>query len=174
MLASSNSWNTLTKTFLHLPNRDPSWTWPPDEAPYRPPTQTASDSGYGTPPVTGQDPTTQPSTTNPPKVDPTLPAPTLGQVAYNAKTFKAVIPMTVLPDNKGDSTIFYLQRPGQAAVESFSIRASNSTSTSITISLDANGTPPIPGDYVLWAAFKNRNGSGVGPSSGSVKLTLTD
>ena len=82
--------------------------------------------------------------------------------------------MTVPIENKGDSTVFYLQRTGQIAIESFSIEASHSTSTSITISLAEKGKPPIPGDYVFWAAFKNRNGSGVGPASGSVKLTITD
>jgi penicillin-binding protein 1A len=82
--------------------------------------------------------------------------------------------MTVSLGNKGDSTIFYLQRPGQAAIENFPIEASNAASTSISISLAENGKPPILGDYVFWAAFQNRNGSGVGPPSGSVKLTLTD
>ena len=164
MLASQNSSNTLTKTFLNLPNRDPSWPWPPNEAPYRPPTAMA--------PV--PDPTLQPPISSPPQVDPTLPSPTLGPVDYDAKTSISKIPMTVPLDNKGDSTIFYLQRPGQAAIESFPIKASNSAATSISISLAENGKPPIPGDYVFWAAFQNRNGSGVGPPSGSVKLTLTD
>lgn len=177
MLASSKSRNTLTKTFLNLPSRDPSWIWPSNEAPYRPPTATVSDSVSGTDPLDPtdpSDPTTQPPTGSPPRqVDPTLPSPTLGQIAYNAKTFKAVIPMTVSQENKKDSTIFYLQRPGQTAIE-IPIRASNSVSTSISISLSDNGKPPTPGDYVIWAAFQNRNGSGVGPPSGRVKLTLTD
>ncbi|HWQ42738.1 MAG TPA: PBP1A family penicillin-binding protein [Desulfosporosinus sp.] len=168
-LASSKSTNTLTKTFLHLPTRDRSWTWPSNEAPYRPPSETVSESESETVP----DPTTQPPTGSSPQVDATLPSPTLGQIAYNKKTFKATIPMTVPPENKGDSTIFYLQRPGQTAIE-IPINASGSVSTSISISLDDNGKPPIPGDYVIWAAFQNRSGSGVGPPSGSVKLTLTD
>ena len=164
MLASSKSSNTLTKTFLNLPSRDPSWTWPSNEAPYRPPTETAS----------VPDPTLQPPISSPPQVDPTLPSPTLGQVTYNAKTFKAVIPMTVPLENKGDSIIFSLQRPGQTAIESFPVTASNAVSTSISITLSENGKPPIIGDYVFWAAFQNRNGLGVGPPSGSVKLTLTN
>ena len=172
MLASSKSSNPITKTFLHLPNRDPSWTWPSNEAPYRPPTETVSDALSD--PTSVPDPTTQPPTSSSPQVDPTLPSPTLGQITYNAKTFKAVIPMTVPPENKRDSTIFYLRRTGQTTIENFPISASNSVSTSITISLDENGKPPIPGDYIFWAAFKNRNGSGTGPPSGSVKLTLTD
>ncbi|MDR3544126.1 MAG: PBP1A family penicillin-binding protein [Desulfosporosinus sp.] len=188
MLASPTSRDIITKTFLNLPNRDSSLSWPPDEAPYRPPTETISDSGSdsssSSDPASGPDPTMQPPSNNPPissppvnslpQVDPTLPSPTLGQVAYNPKSFKVVIPMTVPLENKGDPTIFYLQRTGQTAIESFAIEASNSTSTSITISLAEKGKPPIPGDYVFWAAFKNRNGSGVGPPSGKVKLTLPD
>jgi len=188
MLASSKSANTSVKTFLNLPNRDPSWTWPSNEAPYRPPTETVTDpitnpttnpstdpsTDPATDPLSNQDPTAQPPISNPPQTDPTLPSPTLGQITYNPKTFKAVIPMTVPLENKRDSTIFYLQRTGQTAVESFPIKASNSESTSISISLAENGKPPIPGDYVFWAAFKNRNGSGVGPPSGKIKLTITD
>ncbi|HUX47258.1 MAG TPA: penicillin-binding transpeptidase domain-containing protein, partial [Desulfosporosinus sp.] len=161
LLASPASKNPLTKTFLNLPSRDPSWTWPPNEAPYQPPTETAPD------PVPVPDPII-----SPPQVDPTLPSPTLAQISYNTKTFKAVIPMTVPLENKGYSTIFYLQRPGQTAIESFPFPASNEVSTSISISLDKNGTPPIPGDYVFWAVIQDRNGSVVGPPSGSVKLTL--
>ncbi len=172
ILASPNSKHTLTKTFLNLPSRDPSWTWPPDEAPYKPPTEAAPDTVSD--PGSVPDLTTQPPISNSPQVDPTLPTPTLGQVVYNAKSFKAVIPMTVLPENKKDSTIFYLQRPNKAAILSFPIKASNSVSTSISISLAENGKPPIPGNYVFWAVFQNRNGSGIGPPSNSVKLVLTD
>lgn len=162
MLASPKSKNTLPKTFLNLPSRNPSWTWPSNEAPYRPPTKTAPES----------DPTVQPPMGSPPQVDPTLPSPTLGPVDYNKKTFKAVIPMTVPLENKGDSIIFYLQRPDQTIIE-IPINPSNAVSTSISISLDEKGKHPIPGDYyVFWAAFKNRNGSGVGPPSEKVKLTI--
>lgn len=168
MLASPTSTDTLLKTFLNAPNRDRSWTWPSNEAPYRPPTETAPD------PITVPDPVTIPDpTTQLPQVDPTLPSPTLGEIAYNAKTFKAVIPMTVLPENKGDSVVFYLKRPDKTVLE-MPIKASNSASTSISVSLAENGKPPIPGIYAFQAAFKNRNGSGVGPPSGSVKLTLTE
>jgi penicillin-binding protein, 1A family len=168
-LATSKTANVEARTFLNLPNRDPSWIWPPNEAPYRPPTETAPD------PETDPNSVTQPSSgSTTPQVDPTLPSPTLGQVRYDAKTYKAIIPMEVPAGNEHDSVMFYLQRSGQTTVESFSIQGSNARSTSITISLDENGKPPIPGDYVFWAAFQNRNGSGVGPPSGSVKLTLTD
>ncbi|MDP4127822.1 MAG: PBP1A family penicillin-binding protein [Bacillota bacterium] len=171
-LATSNTKNVEARTFLNLPNRDPSWTWPYNEAPYRPPTQTAPDPSSDPNSSTPSTPSTSDNTT--PDVDPTLPSPTLGKIKYNPKTYKAVIPMTVPEGNERDSTIFYLQRSGQTTVESFPIAASNTRSTSITISLDENGKPPIPGDYVFWAVFKNRIGSGVGPPSGSVKLTLTD
>ena len=192
MLASPGSANTTTKTFLNLPNRNSSWVWPSNEAPYRPPTETVSSSVSDPSSDPTSDPTSNPTsdpTSNPtsdpdssvqppksgiPQVDPSLPSPTLGKIAYNVKTYKAVIPMTLPPENTGDSTIFFLRRSGQTTTESFPIAASHTTSTSITISLDENGKPPIPGDYVFWAAFKNRNGTGIGPLSGSVKLTLTD
>lgn len=160
MLASPTSKNSLPKTFLNLPGRNPSWTWPSNEAPYKPPTATAPDS------VAVPDPTTAP-----PTVDSALPSPVLGKVDYKDKTFKAIIPMTVLPENKGDSTIFYLSRPDKTVLE-IPINPANAESTSITISLDANGKPPDPGDYVFTAAFKNRNGIGTGPVSAPVTLTL--
>jgi len=161
MLASPNSGNTLVKTFLNLPGRSPSWVWPSNEAPYKPPTQMAVPGPIIQQPPIGGAP-----------VDPTLPAPTLGPVDYKPKAFKAVIPMTVLPDNTADTVIFYLQRPGQAPKEIATIEGSKSVSTSISISLDENGKPPVAGDYVFYAVFKNRDGSGVGPASGSVKLTI--
>ena len=160
MLASPTSKNSLLKTFLNLPGRNPSWTWPANEAPYKPPTATAPDS------VAVPDPTTAP-----PTVDFALPSPVLGKVDYKDKTFKAMIPMTVLPENKGDSTIFYMSRPDKTILE-IPINPANAESTSITISLDANGKPPAPGDYVFTAAFKNRNGIGTGPVSAPVTLTL--
>lgn len=170
MLASPLSENPLTKVFLNLPNRDPSWTWPANEIPYKPPTKIAPDRV----PESKTEPALDPII-KPPQVDPTLPSPILGPgVTYNAKTFEAVIPMTVLAENKQDSTIFYLQRPDKT-IKSFPIKASNAISTSITISLAPKiGKPPDPGVYVFWAAFQNRNGSGIGPSSGTVKLTLTE
>ncbi len=161
MLASPKSKNTLPKTFLNLPSRNPSWTWPSNEAPYKPPTETAPD------PVAVPDPTAQP-----PHVDPALPSPTLGQVKYKKETYEAVIPMTVPLENKGDSIIFYLQRPDMTVIK-IDIDPSNAVSTSITIHLDEKGKHPIPGEYVFWAAFQNRNGSGTGPPSLSVKYTLT-
>ncbi|HZK86030.1 MAG TPA: PBP1A family penicillin-binding protein [Desulfosporosinus sp.] len=161
MLAYPDSLDTLSKTFLNLPSRSPSWTWPSNEAPYKPPTETAS--------APDPDPTIES-----PPVDPSLPSPTLGPIDYKAKTFKAVIPITVPKENKGDSIIIYLQRPGKAQELSFPVEASNAESTRISISLDDNGKPPIPGEYVFWAAFENRDGSGVGPPSGRVKLSLTD
>lgn len=172
MLASPLSKNPISKTFLNLPSRDPSWTWPSNEIPYKPPTETAPDPAVEQEPEPDLDP--DDPDLEPPQVDPALPSPTLGEVAYNSKTFKAAVPMTVLPENKGDSIILYLKRPGQTTL-AIPISASNSVTTSLTISLAAQGgKPPIPGDYVFWAAFKNRTGTGVGPSSNSVKLTLTD
>lgn len=160
MLASPDSNNSLSKIFLNIPSRAASWKWPSNEAPYKPPTMTA-------PAVTILDPTIEP-----PPVDPTLPSPTLGSIDYKEKAYKAIIPITVPLENKGDSIIVHLQRPGEVDELRFPIEASNAESTRITISLDDNGKPPIPGEYVFWAAFKNRDGSGVGPPSRRVKLSL--
>ena len=104
MLASSSSRDTFTKTFLNLPGRDPSWTWPPSEAPYRPPTETVSGPAsdptssnptlqppINSPPITTP-PVTTPPVTTPPQVDPTLPSPTLGQLAYNPKLLRWLSP----------------------------------------------------------------------------------
>ncbi|HZK55845.1 MAG TPA: PBP1A family penicillin-binding protein [Desulfosporosinus sp.] len=161
MLASPTSKNFVAKTFLNLPGRNRSWTWPSSEAPYKPPTAVAPDT------VVVPDPPTLP-----PAVDPALPSPTLGsKIKYNKETFKAVVPMTVPPENKGDSTIFYLKRPDKTVLE-IPINAANAESTSITITLDANDQPPDSGDYVFTAAFKNRNGVGTGPVSDPVTLTI--
>lgn len=161
MLASPTSTTSLPKTFLNLPGRNPSWTWPSNEAPYKPPTETAPD------PVAVPDPTTPP-----PTVDPALPAPTLGKVTYTSGTNEAVIPMTVPQENTGDPIIFHVLRPDQTAMD-ISINPSTAVSTSITIRLGEKGKDPSPGDYVFTAAFKNRNGIGTGPPSAAVKLTLT-
>lgn len=172
MLANPYSIDTITKTFLDASNRNPSWTWPSNEVPYKLPTETA--------PEPDLDPDQDPDQDSDSDLDldldtdPTLPSPTLGKINFNEKNYKTVIPVTVSPENKGDPIIFYVQRPDQNALE-IPIKASNSTSTSITISLAGeNGKPPIPGNYIFQAAFKNRNGSGVGPLSRSVKLKLTE
>ena len=172
MLANPYSIDTITKTFLDASNRNPSWTWPSNEVPYKLPTETA--------PEPDLDPDQDPDQDSDSDLDldldtdPTLPSPTLGKINFNEKNYKTVIPVTVSPENKGDPIIFYVQRPDQNALE-IPIKASNSTSTSITISLAGeNGKPPIPGNYIFQAAFENRNGSGVGPLSRSVKLKLTE
>lgn len=176
MLATSNSRSTITKTFLNLPNRDPSWIWPANEAPYRPPSVSAPEQvpDQVSEPGSVPDQPTQPSTNNKTQEDPSLPSPSLGQVYYDAKNFKAIIPLTVPPENKHNPIIIYLHRSGQSTIESFPIKASNTESTHITISLDDNGKPPLPGDYVFWAAIQSQNGSGVGPPSKMMKLTLND
>ncbi|MGC7873821.1 transglycosylase domain-containing protein [Desulfosporosinus sp. SYSU MS00001] len=186
ILANASTGNVIARTFLNLPNRSPSWIWPASEAPYRPPSEmtgsgTSNDLNSTAPDSTtanSTDPNSNvPNTNTNPQVDPTLstlPKPSLGQVKYDPKTYTAVIPMTVPSNSENNSTIFYLQRSGQNTIESFPINASHTTKTSISISLSDNGKPPIPGDYIFWAAFQNPNGPGVGPSSGSVKLTITD
>jgi len=164
MLASPTSKNSLPKTFLNLPGRSPSWTWPSNEAPYRPPSETAPDS------VPVPDPTTLP-----PTVDPSLPSPKLGNGKINydktTTTYEAIILMTVPPDNTGDSLIIHVVRPDQTSMD-IPVNPSTTVSTSITIRLGQKDVDAIPGDYVFTAAFKNRNGVGTGPASAPIKLTL--
>lgn len=43
MLATTKTLNTLQRTFLNISGRDPAWTWPSDELPYKVPTESAPD-----------------------------------------------------------------------------------------------------------------------------------
>ena len=158
MLASPKTTNILSKTFLNLPSRNPSWQWPSDEAPYRPPTKTAPD------PLPDED------------LDPlipsqdgfTLPAPVLGKVHYDKKNFHVDIPVTSPPGSKDYPIILHIQRPGQP-IGSISL---NATKESISFSLAIKNKAPSPGDYLFWASFQDARGSDVGPSSNIVKLNL--
>lgn len=165
MLASPNSKNTIAKTFLNLPNRDPSWTWPSNEAPYKPPTDIAPDPDSDPEDILDPD-LSSPQDGQP--QDPSIPAPVLGEVSYDAKTSRVTIPITN-PSGKGDySTIVHIQRPGQP-IGSIPIKNSKG---SLTFSLAINGKAPTPGSYYFRASFKKE--SDVGPSSNTVKLILTD
>lgn len=164
MLATDKTKNKLTKVFLNIPGRDPSWPWPPSEAPYKMPTETAPDP-VSTP--TGP-------TTTPPKGDASLPTPALGPVAYDAQTATAVLPMITPPGSENYSVIIYIQRPGHPTLETVAVTDAKGRSSSIAVSLKENGKAPSPGDYFFWAAFQDQQAAVVGPPSGSVKLTLTD
>jgi len=161
MLAPSDSENTLTKTFLNLPGRDSSWTWPQNEAPYKPPTETAP---------TSPDPLIEPPITTDPALDASaLPSPVLKQVEYNSKTSHVVIPMSNPPGSDNYPVILFIQRPDQP-IGSISLKNSMG---SLSFSLVLNNKTPQPGDYLFWASFQDPKGSGVGPSSNIVKLKLT-
>ena len=160
MLATSKSRNSLTKTFLNLPSRDPSWTWPDNEAPYRPPSETAPN------------PIPDPALVPDPLIEPTqgasLPSPTLRQVAYDPNTSHVVIPMNNPPGSENYHTIIYIQRPGQP-LGSISLKDSKGP---LAFSLRMNDKAPSPGDYLFWASFQDPIGLGVGPPSNKVKLIL--
>jgi penicillin-binding protein 1A len=160
MLAPSKSKNTLTKTFLNLPSRDPSWTWPSNEAPYNPPTETAPEE---------PDPLLEPPIVDPALGAASLPSPVLKQVVYNGKTSHVTIPITTPPGSESYPIILYIQRPDQP-VGSISVTDSKGF---LSFSLVLNNIAPIPGDYLFWASFQDPKGSGVGPSSNIVKLKLT-
>ncbi|EHQ87369.1 transglycosylase domain-containing protein [Desulfosporosinus youngiae] len=163
MLASPNSKNTITKTFLNLPNRNPSWTWPSNEAPYKPPTEVAPD--------TVTDPTDDPK--NPDDdlpQDTSLPTPVLGDVQYNTKNSRVVIPITGPPGSQKYSAVVYVQRPGQP-IGSIPVKISNGA-LSFTLAIDDKA--PGPGSYFFRASFQDPKKSEVGPSSNLVKLVLTN
>ena len=167
MLATPSSKNTLTKTFLNLPDRDASWPWPSNEIPYKPPTEMAPE------PVTDSildpdlDPLAPPQDTIPQET--LLPAPVLGQVSYDPKTSKVTIPLINWSGNEVYSTIVYIQRPGQP-VGSIPIKISKG---SLSFSLVINDEAPSPGSYVFRASFKKSKESEAGPISNSVNLILT-
>ncbi|AET65886.1 penicillin-binding protein, 1A family [Desulfosporosinus orientis DSM 765] len=167
MLASPNSTNTITKTFLNLPNRDPSWTWPSDEAPYKPPTEIAPD------PV--EQPTLDSSILDPldnanlPQ-DSKIPTPLLGQVIYDPKTSTVKIPVTAPSGTDKYTAVVYVQRSGQP-LGNFLV---NYTKGFLSFSLALNDKAPTPGPYYFSACFKDPSESKIGPSSNTVKLVLTD
>jgi len=163
MLPSPNSKNTITKTFLNLPDRNPSWTWPSNEAPYKPPTEVAPD------PVT--DPILNPEPPNDglPQDSP-LPTPVLGDVKYNTKNSRVVIPITGPPGSEKYSAVVYIQRPGQP-IGSIPVKISKGT---LSFTLEINDKAPSPGSYFFRASFQDPKESEVGPSSNLVKLVLTN
>lgn len=166
-LPSPNSLNIITKTFLNLPNRNPSWPWPSNEAPYKPPSEMAPDS------VTGSilDPELQEPNDELPQ-DNSLPKPVLGKVDYKPKSSKVEIPITnLLGNEKYSSAIVYIQRPGQVN-GSIPVNISKGGVLSFTLTMD--GKAPTPGSYYFSAAFQDPKESKVGPSSNKVKLVLTD
>jgi len=166
MLPPPNSQNTITKTFLNLPDRNPSWTWPSNEAPYKPPTEVAPD------PVS--DPNLDPDLLEPPNdglpQDTLLPAPVLGKLTYNTKTSHVVIPISGPSGSEEYSAIVYIQRPGQP-IGSISFK---NPKESLSFSLAINDEAPIPGSYYFRASFQDPQKTEVGPSSNRVQLILTE
>jgi penicillin-binding protein 1A len=169
ILATPATKDVLTKTFLNLPNRDPSWPWPPDEAPYRPPVMNIAEavSPLITNPII-QNPIEVP-TQNP--LDPACPV--LRQTSYDPKTSTADFLVDIPPEYEHCTTIIYLQRPGSSSIESFLIQNST-TKVTFSISLAQSGSSPIPGNYLFWAAFENKDKSGVGPPSKNINVSIND
>ena len=164
MLATPSTINSLTKTFLNLPNRDASWPWPSNEAPYRPPVESAPNPILD--PILGADPLAPPQDGTP---QTPIPAPILGEVKYDPKTSQVTIPITNPAGTEKYSTIIYIQRPGQPA-GSITVKSSKGF---LSFSLVVNDEAPIPGSYFFRASFQKSKESAVGPSSNIVKLVLT-
>lgn len=166
MLASPSSINSIKKTFLDLPNRDAAWTWPSNEAPYRPPVATA--------PLPTLDSILVPNPLEPTQdaalQEASLPAPVLGPAVYDTKTSRVTIPILNWSGNEKYSTIVYIQRPGLPS-ESISVK---STKGSLAFSLTLNDEAPVPGLYSFHASFQNSKKTVIGPSSNTVKYTLAN
>lgn len=166
MLASPNSTKTTTKTFLNLPNRNPAWTWPSDEAPYKPPTEMAHDPA--------NEPVSDPDTLEPPAnslpQDSNIPTPVLGQVMYDAKTSTVKIPVTAPDGNENYSAVVYIQRSSQP-LGTFPVKYAKGF---LSFSLALNEKTPTPGPYYFSAHFEDPKEAKIGPSSNTVKLILTD
>lgn len=161
MLASPTSKNSLPKTFLNLPSRSPSWTWPANEAPYKPPTETAPD------PVAVPDPIPQPPIST--QVNPALPKPVLGQVEYKPITSHVDIPVTNPPGSENYPIFLYIKRPDQSTGI---IPVVKNAEGKLSFSLMLNEKTPGPGEYSFWAFFQDPKGSGVSLPSNTVKLPL--
>lgn len=163
-LASDSTKNKQAKIFLNITDRDPSWTWPSDEAPYRMPTEYAPSA-----------PALVPETNiYPPKGDDKLPTPELGQLSYNAATAMATLNISFPPGSNKYSAIIYLLRPGANTLETFIPDGLNGKSSKVSVPVGGDSSEIIPGDYRFWAAVIDPKTQAVGPPSNSVKLKLTD
>lgn len=164
-LALPNTPKKLTKVFLNVPDRDPSMTWPDNEAPYKPPTE------YTTEPQTA--PVLSPL---PPVGDKSIPTPNLvpGAVMYDARSMVATLPLTLTPGSDKYNLIIYIKRPGQLNVETYMPKGINFKTSTVDVPLSNFGKDPSPGDYLFWATLQDPTSKKTGPPSTSLKLTLSD
>lgn len=168
-LASEYSKDTITKTFLYLPNRNPAWTWPSNEVPYRPPYQSAPEKtdSPADPSANNNDPD-QPTDNSSAGDKPSIPSPVLNNAVYSEETGNATISLNIPQGGDKYILVLSIQRPGKSPES----RTFQNPKTSLIFSLKQNNEKPDSGDYVFWAAFKGPNDSDVGPSSNVIRLRI--
>lgn len=156
-LAGEGTRNKIPKVFLNITDREPSWTWPRDEAPYKMPAE-----AYNV--------IEKPAA--PPSGDPSLPTPTLGAAKYDKGT--VTLPVSYPPGSENLNLIIYARFPGPGQIQTFTPAAQPGKSNQIQIPLDIDGKETTPGEYFFWAAFKDPKTSVTGQYSSPAKFTITD
>lgn len=159
-LAGSKTRNKVSKVFLNITDRNPSLTWPSDEAPYRPPFEVYAGGGGED---TGGDPAT----------DPRLPIPTLGPVSYDSSKATASMAVSYPSGSESLSLVLYVKFPGQANFQVFNPQAQPGKSDLITVPLGKVGET-LPGEYIFKAAFKDPKTSKYSETSPVARLTIKD
>lgn len=160
-LAGDKTRNKVTKVFLNITDRNPSLTWPSDEAPYKPPTEIYSGTGENT------------SETFPPVGDPLMPIPTLGPVAYDSAKGTASMAVSYPAGSESLSLVLYIKFPGQTNYQSFNPQAQPGKSDFITVPLQIDGET-APGEYIFKAAFKDPKTLKYSDTSPVARLTIQD
>ncbi|MHB1405734.1 MAG: transglycosylase domain-containing protein [Desulfitobacteriaceae bacterium] len=164
-LASDTTKHKLSKVFLNITDRDPSWPWPSDEAPYRMPTEYAPSAPAAS---------TEPSI-SPPKGDDKLPTPDLGRLTYKQSTGTANIDISFPPGSNKYSVVIYLHRPGATGLETYIPDGVSGKSFQVSVPIGGDGNEIAPGEeYTFWAAAIDPKTQAVGPPSNSVKYKPTD
>lgn len=158
-LAGDLTLNRVNKVFLNITDRNPSLTWPSDEAPYKPPTEVYTGSGEG-----GIDGV-------PPVGDPRMPVPTLGPVAYDSAKKTASMAVSYPQGSESLSLVLYIRFPGQTSYRPFTPQAQPGKSNFITVPIDIDGET-VPGEYIFKAAFKDPKTQKYSETSPVARLTI--
>ncbi|KLU61292.1 penicillin-binding protein 1F [Peptococcaceae bacterium CEB3] len=176
-LAGPNTLNKITKVFLNLPDRDPSIPWPPDEAPYRPPTAYAPGSGApgaaaGAPPSGNPGGNNPPGTSGPPGAN-AIPTPALAPpISYDGKSGQASVGLNLPPGSSQYSAFLYVQPPGQAAGETIPIQNPVEGNSTVQFPLASPKHAPPAGIYRIYAFLKDNTSGTEGPRSQPVSLRI--
>jgi penicillin-binding protein 1A len=159
-LAGPSTNISVTKTFLNIPGRSASTSWPQDELAYKPPTEYAAAA-----------PSTTPDTASP-NVDPDLPIPSLGSVSYDAAAGEASLLVSAPASTKDYTIIIYLKRPDSQIIETIRTTIKTTgTTTSCPLKLTDHGEIS-PGKYTFWVALRDPAAASVGSPSNGATLTI--